>query len=101
MIRLEEVKNIYGNTITRLKKSFKSGKQLLIKEGYKECINPFYVQKDNTFAHFDKVMKYWYFEEITDADLVYSMKLEWNRKYGKPIAVFSINGEVETVLTNT
>lgn len=101
MLKLEEVKNIYGNTITRLKKPFKSGKQLLIKEGYNECINPFYVQKDNTFVHFDNVMKYWYFEEITDQDLLYLMKFEWLTKYSKPVAVYSLEGELQTVCINT
>ncbi len=42
--------------------SFSNGKKQLLTEGFKQCANQLYYQKDNIIIHYNNTLKYWIVE---------------------------------------
>jgi hypothetical protein len=67
METIESDNNILGMTKTYSAIRYKSivkGRNELLADGYKQCINPMYFQKGNNFAHYLKNTGRWVFEQI-------------------------------------
>ena len=58
----EKFKFATGKELQVMKESLATGKKILKAEGYKQCPNSLFMQKDNSIAHYNKTMKVWIFE---------------------------------------
>ena len=52
-----------GNSFKYVKKGYALGKKLFLKEGFKQCNNPMYMEKGKKIVHYNKIMKVWLVEE--------------------------------------
>lgn len=63
MLKTETIKYANGRETIVIRETLTKGRKLLIAEGYAQCPNPMFYQKDNSIIHYNKTMKVWIVEE--------------------------------------
>jgi len=65
-ITTEIIKYSNGKETIIMRESLAKGKKILLAEGYAECPNSLFMQKDNNIIHYNKTMKVWIVEEANN-----------------------------------
>ena len=60
-MKTEIIKYANGKEIKIMREGFAAGKKILKIEGYEQCLNDLFMQKENSIAEYNKNKKYWIF----------------------------------------
>jgi len=61
-MKMKQTKTIDGKVHTFLIAGKVKGKNYFLKNGYSHCKNPRYLNKDNSYVHYNSILKAWIIE---------------------------------------
>jgi len=61
-MKTETIKYANGKETVVMRESLAKGKKILKSEGYTQCKNNLFMQKDDSIAYYSETKKYWVFE---------------------------------------
>ena len=61
-IKIEKIKFTSGKELEVMRQNLATGKKILKSNGYEQCPNDLFMQKENSIVHYNKNMKVWIFE---------------------------------------
>ena len=63
ILDFETSKDIYGRAFTFLRAGRVKGRNQLLSQGFTQCDNPDYLQRGNSYMHYNKNLGVWFYED--------------------------------------